>query len=203
MRLFRLPSIAGFLYPGALFRIKTTEKVLYLTFDDGPDPLSTPGLLGILKKHEIKSLFFCTGKWAECYPDLVANIKSDGHLIGNHGYNHMNGWNYPAAEYVSDIDAAARFTSDKLFRPPFGRIKKSQYNELQKRYKIFFWDLMSFDYDDSFGKENSLRILKKKIRAGSVIVFHDRSNTCANEIMEEFIEFAKSKGYRFELPFQD
>jgi peptidoglycan/xylan/chitin deacetylase (PgdA/CDA1 family) len=200
MRLFRFPSFAGFLYPEGIFRIKTTEKVLFLTFDDGPYPESTPGLLELLLKHGIKSTFFCSGSHAEKLPVIMEQIKSAGHLIGNHGYSHLNGWDTPVAEYVSDIESAARFTSDKIFRPPFGRIKISQYNKLKKGYRIYFWDLMSFDYDDSFGKENSLRILKKKIRPGSVIVFHDRSNSCANEIVEEYISFALKEGYRFELP---
>lgn len=202
MKLFRLPYVAGFLYPDAIFRIKTTEKVLYLTFDDGPDPASTPGLLEILRQHRIKSVFFCSGNKAETYPDLIAQIKSESHIIGNHGYSHLNGWHSTVAEYISDIESAAGFTSDKLFRPPFGRIKKSQFNQLKKRYRIYFWDLMPYDFDSSFGPENSLRILKKKIRPGSVIVLHDTNKSCANTILEEFILFAKSEGYRFELPPQ-
>ena len=203
MRLFRFPSFAGFLYPEAIFRIKTTEKILFLTFDDGPDRETTPVLLQLLRKHGIKSIFFCSGEKAEKYPELINHIKSDGHLIGNHGYSHLNGWDTSDPEYLSDINSAARFTSDKIFRPPFGRIRKSQYNQLKERYRIYFWDLMSFDYDETFGKENSLRILKKKIRAGSVIVFHDRSNSCANEILEEFIIFALKEGYSFELTPQN
>jgi len=201
MRFFRLPSFAGFLYPEAVFRIKTTEKVLYLTFDDGPYQESTPGLLELLNRHVIKSTFFCTGTHAEKLPVLIEKIKSDGHLIGNHGYSHLNGWETNVDEYVADTVSAARFTSDKLFRPPFGRIKISQYNQLKKSYRIYFWDLMPIDFDSSFGPENSLRILKKKIRPGSVIVLHDTNKSCANIILEEFILFAKSEGYRFELPY--
>jgi len=201
MKLFRLPYVAGFLYPEAIFRIKTTENILYLTFDDGPYPESTPILLELLRKHGIKSTFFCNGSHAEKLPFLIEKIKSDGHLIGNHGYSHLNGWDSAVAEYVSDVESAARFTSDRLFRPPFGRIKISQYKQLKKRYRIYFWDLMPCDFDSSFGPENSLRILKKKIRPGSVIVLHDTNTSCANTILEEFILFAKGEGYRFELPY--
>lgn len=200
MRFFRLPFFAGFLYPEAVFRIKTTEKVVYLTFDDGPYQESTPVLLELLHRHGIKSIFFCSGSHAEKFPVLIQQIKSDGHLIGNHGYTHLNGWDSAIDEYISDVESAAKFTSDKLFRPPFGKIKKSQYNILKNRYRIYFWDLMPCDFDSSFGADNTLRILKKKIRPGSVIVMHDKLTSCANEIMEEFIEFAKSKGYKFELP---
>jgi peptidoglycan/xylan/chitin deacetylase (PgdA/CDA1 family) len=200
MRLFRPPYIAAYLYPEAVFRIKTTEKVLYLTFDDGPDPDSTPKLLWILKNHNIKSVFFCSGKKAEKYPLLVEHIKSEGHSVGNHGYFHLNGWITQDVEYFSDIFNASGFTSAKLFRPPYGRMKIRQYKKLKEIYKIFFWDLMAYDFDNSFGAENSLRILKTKIRPGSVIVLHDTSKSCATLILEEFIVFALKEGYRFELP---
>lgn len=203
MRLFRLPFFARYLYPEAIFRIKTTEKVLYLTFDDGPYQESTPVLLKILLKHGIKSTFFCNGSHAGKLPAHMDQIRSEGHLIGNHGYSHMKGWYSATDEYIADVEAAARFTSDRLFRPPFGMIKKSQYNLLKKKYTIYFWDLMPCDFDLSFGAENTLKILEKKIRPGSVIVMHDKTSSCANEIIEEFIVFAKNKGYRFELPFQD
>jgi peptidoglycan-N-acetylglucosamine deacetylase len=201
MRLFRPPYIAACLYPEAVFRIKTTEKVLYLTFDDGPDPESTPRLLEILHKHNIKSIFFCNGKDAEKFPEHINHIKSAGHLIGNHGYNHLNGWITPDEYYYSDTYTAAGFTSDKFFRPPYGRIKIRQFKKLNEIYRIFFWDLMPYDFDNSFGAENSLRILKTKIRPGSVIVLHDRSTSCANEILEVFILFALEQGYSFELPY--
>lgn len=201
MRLFRPFFLAGYLYPEAIFRIKTTEKVLYLTFDDGPDEESTPQLLGILKNHNVKSVFFCNGKLAEKYPALIEDIKSEGHLVGNHGYKHLNGWITPNEEYYSDTYTAAGFTSEKFFRPPFGRMKIRQYKKLKEIYRVFFWDVMPYDFDSSFGAKNSLAILKKKIRPGSVIVLHDTNKSCATTIIEKFILFAKSEGYRFKLPF--
>jgi peptidoglycan/xylan/chitin deacetylase (PgdA/CDA1 family) len=201
MRLLRPPYIAAYLYPDAIFRIKTAQKVLYLTFDDGPDPESTPQLLVILKNYNIKSVFFCSGKQAEKYPELIEHIKSEGHLVGNHGYNHLNGFVTPDEEYYSDVETAAGFTSEKIFRPPYGRIKIRQYKKLKEFYRIFFWDLMPYDFDSSFGRENTLMILKDKIRPGSVIVLHDKSISCVNEILEPFIEFASNEGYRIELPY--
>jgi peptidoglycan/xylan/chitin deacetylase (PgdA/CDA1 family) len=200
MRLFRPPYIAAYLYPEAIFRIKKTQKILYLTFDDGPDPDSTPQLLAILKKYNIKSVFFCSGKQAEKYPELIKHIKSEGHLVGNHGYNHLNGFITPDEEYYSDTETAAGFTSEKLFRPPYGRIKIRQYKKLKESYRIFFWDLMPYDFDSSLGAGSSLAILRKKIRTGSVIVLHDSSKSCATLILEEFIVLALKEGYRFELP---
>lgn len=200
MRLFRPCLIAGCFYPDALFRIKTTEKLLCLTFDDGPGPDSTPQLLEILERHNIKALFFCDGRAAEKYPDLIQLIKSKGHLIGNHGFNHLNGWTTSLKRYVTDVSVADNFTSAGLFRPSYGHLRLNQYKALKGKYKIVFWDIMPYDFDKSFGSGNSLDILKRKIRPGSIIVLHDTSNSSANIILDEFILFALIQGYRFDLP---
>ena len=200
MRLFRPCFFARWFYPDALFRIKTTEKILWLTFDDGPDPDSTQVLLDILNKHDVKALFFCSGKAAEKYPDLIDLIKSEGHIIGNHGYNHLNGWETTTVNYLTDIERASSVTSSSFFRPPFGRLSLRQYWKIKGKYKIIFWDLMPYDFDSSFGHENTLQILKRKIRCGSVIVLHDTSRSTATRILEDFIRFSVNEGYRFELP---
>jgi peptidoglycan-N-acetylglucosamine deacetylase len=198
MRSFRPCFIASWLYPGALFRVKTTEKLLYLTFDDGPDPESTERLLDILGRYNIKAIFFCNGRNAEKYPGLVNLIKSNGHQIGNHGYSHFDGWKTSERKYEADTIKADTYTSSSLFRPPYGHLRFRQYLRLRKRYKIVFWDLMPYDFDSSFGPDNSLRVLKKKIRPGSVIVLHDTQNSTVCKFLEEFIKFALSEGYSFE-----
>jgi peptidoglycan-N-acetylglucosamine deacetylase len=202
MRLFRPGFIAACLYPEAIFRIKTTEKLLYMTFDDGPNPDSTPQLLDILDQYNIKAVFFCDGRAAEKYPYLINQISSKGHVIGNHGYNHLNGWKTSTEKYTADIEKAAPTTSGSLFRPPYGRLRFGQYRKLKKKYRIVFWDIMPYDFDTSFGSENSLKILKSKIRPGSVIVLHDNPNSAANSILKEFIAYAVDEGYRFEIPIR-
>jgi peptidoglycan-N-acetylglucosamine deacetylase len=199
MRLFRPGFFAGWLYSEAIFRIRTDEKVLYLTFDDGPDPLSTIHLLDILEAHDIRALFFCDGRAAEKFPDLINQIRNRGHLIGNHGYNHLDGWRTDFKRYLNDVIRASDFTSGKIFRPPYGRLSVKQKKRLLRSYKIVFWDIMPYDFDISFGRENSLRILKDKIRSGSIIVLHDTPSSSANIIMSDFLTFANSSGYRFEL----
>lgn len=198
MRLFKPCFLAGWLYPGALFRVKTTEKILYLTFDDGPDAGSTAHLLEILYKFKVSALFFCNGIAAEKNPDLINEIIKGRHLIGNHGYSHLNGWRTDALIYSNDVIRAAKLTSDKVFRPPYGRLTMKQKN-LLKSYNIVFWDIMPYDFDRSFGAENSLMILKSKIRPGSIIVLHDTASSCAIKILSEFLTFALGEGYRFEL----
>ena len=197
MRLFSPGLFAGWIYPDALFRIRTPEKLLFLTFDDGPDPDSTPYLLDILDKYNIEAVFFCNGRQAEKYPD---QIKAGRHLIGNHGYSHLNGWITSMKNYLDDVNKAIPFTSSDLFRPPYGRLRLNQYSKLKKTFKIIFWDIMPYDFDSSFGPDNSLQILRNKIRSGSVIVLHDTSQSAANKIVEEFVAFASNRGFRFDLP---
>lgn len=199
MRLFRPSFLAGFLYSGAIFRLKTTERILFLTFDDGPDPISTVQLLDILRTYRIPAVFFCNGAAAEKYPELIGLIRQDGHLTGNHGYNHPDGWKTNSIAYQEDVKKASYFTSNKIFRPPYGRLTLKQ-RKLLKSYKIVLWDLMPYDFDPSFGRENCLRVLKNKIRPGSIIVLHDKVSSCANAILEDFIMFALREGYQFKLP---
>lgn len=199
MRLFRPCFIAACLYPEAIFRIKTAEKLLYLTFDDGPDPDSTPELLSLLHSYSIKALFFCDGQAAEKYPELMELIITQGHIIGNHGYSHTDGWLTSTGNYLSDVSKAAQFISSSLFRPPFGRMKTPQYRKLKKDYRIFLWDVMPYDFDKTFGSENSLEVLKKKIRPGSIIVLHDKPTSNANKVIAEFVPYAVNMGWRFEL----
>jgi peptidoglycan-N-acetylglucosamine deacetylase len=200
MRLFRPGFLAVKLFPEALSREKTTEKVLYLTFDDGPDILSTVPLLNILSKHNIKAIFFCSGKAASENTELVNRIKSEGHIVGNHGYSHLNGLLTSKKKYLFDIKKAAEFTSDTLFRPPYGHLKIIQYQSIKRFFKIIMWDIMPYDFDRGFGSDRSLSILKKKIRPGAIIVLHDSSKSTVLEFLDTFIEFANGSGYKFDIP---
>ncbi len=200
MRFFRPCFLAAWLFPDILFREKTAEKVLYLTFDDGPNILSTPLLLNILAKHSIKAVFFCSGKSASRNPDLIKKIKSEGHIVGNHGYSHLNGLLTSKQKYLTDVRKGSEYTSEKLFRPPYGKLTFPQYLELKKSYRIIFWDIMPFDFDRRFGSDRSLSILKKLVRPGSVIVLHDTESSTLLEFLEDFIVFAVAEGYGFRLP---
>lgn len=197
MRLFRPGFLVSLLFPEALFRLSTSERLLCLTFDDGPDPESTPSLLDLLALHQIKAIFFCDGRAAEKFPDLLTRIKEEGHIVGNHGYSHLNGWGTSHRNYIEDIRRASQFTSSKLFRPPFGKIKHNQYSTLKESMRIVFWDIMPYDFDPGYGTKKSLKILKRKIRPGSIIVLHDNARSTSLEFIEDFILFARHKGFRF------
>ena len=197
MRFFRPCFIGGWLYPGSVFRMKTDGKVLCLTFDDGPDPHSTPQILSILEKRNVKAIFFCDGREAEKHRELIDLIIAGGHLIGNHGYAHPDGWRTGSEKYIADVSRASAITSATLFRPPYGRMGLREYRILRQSFKVFFWDLMPYDFDRKFGSEKSLRMLKKLIRPGSVIVLHDKPGSSALKFLPEFIDYAMTSGYEF------
>jgi peptidoglycan/xylan/chitin deacetylase (PgdA/CDA1 family) len=200
MRIIRPGLISRLLYPDALFRISSVEKVLWLTFDDGPDPGSTERILQILEKPGIKALFFCSGNGARNYPELMEKIRSGGHVIGNHGYAHIDGFKTSRKEYCRNVYEAAGLTSSELFRPPYGRLRLSQYMTLRNNYLIFLWDVMPYDFDHGLSSSDSFSLLKRNIRPGSVIVLHDKPASSALDYLEEFIIFCQKNGFRFDIP---
>jgi len=200
MRLFRPCFAAGWLYPEALFRLKTDKKLLCLTFDDGPDPATTIDLIDLLDQYNIKSLFFCNGQAAEKYPELMTLIISKGHMVGNHGYAHLDGLKTSLGKYVDNVSKADTLTSPLLFRPPYGRMRIGHYRRLKKKYKIILWDIMSYDFDKNFGNEKSLQVLKQKLRPGSIIVLHDNASSSCLKILSGFLDFTNENGYKFVVP---
>ena len=200
MRFFRPPFISRFLYRGAIFSTGKNDKSVCLSFDDGPHPATTPVLLEILDRYEIKALFFLTGEAAEKYPYLVKEIKNCGHIIGNHGYKHINGFRSTFTEYIENVDRGAIGTSDKLFRPPYGKITFRQYRYLCKRYKIIMWDLMGYDFDKKLGSGEVIGIITRKSRHGSIIVLHDKPSANATAVLEEAIKALQNRGFSFSLP---
>jgi peptidoglycan/xylan/chitin deacetylase (PgdA/CDA1 family) len=200
IRLYRPLFISRCIYRRALFRIKTRERTLCLTFDDGPSPGSTEKILELLGKSGINAVFFCTGSKAASNPGLMKMIRSAGHLTGNHGYHHISGFSSTSDDYLKNSLEASPLTSDKIFRPPYGRMTFSQYRKLSGKFSIVMWDLMAYDFDSSFGAERSLAVLKRKIRNGSIIVLHDKPESTVHEFLEEFIDYCLQQNYRFVLP---
>ncbi len=197
MRLLRPFPLLRLVYPEAVFRGTTIAKELCLTFDDGPHPDTTPEILDILESHNLKAAFFCSGREAEKYPGLVNLIVSKGHLIGNHGYYHLSGWKTNVRDYIENAVRAEKFTSSVIFRPPYGHICPAQYRELNKKYRIVFWDLMPYDFDEKISGESVFKILKEKIRPGSIIVLHDKATSSCLSFLDRFIKYAGGSGCKF------
>ena len=200
MRFFRPFFAAKWIYPEAIFRIKAEGKTVCLTFDDSPEPESTPLLLALLKRNNIKAMFFFSGNKAERHQEIVKQVIDEGHLVGNHGFYHIDGWTSSCNKYIGNVEKAANFTSPQWFRPPYGRLGLRQYYRLKKKYRIVFWDIMPYDFDKNFSPADVLNVMKKKLRNGSIIALHDFSGSSSLEILDSFIDFAKKQGYTFALP---
>jgi peptidoglycan/xylan/chitin deacetylase (PgdA/CDA1 family) len=192
-----MPFPARIIYPDALFRISGADNRLFLTFDDGPDPESTPRVLDILKAHKVAATFFCTGSKVLASPMLFARIAAEGHTAGNHGYSHLNGFKTSVREYCSDIMKGREITCSSLFRPPYGQIRLRQYKILERTMRMVFWDVMPYDFDRRILPETSLSILMRKVRSGSLIVLHDTATSNALKFLDRFIISSLERGYGF------
>jgi len=197
IRNYGIPFPAGIIYPEAVYRIKGKGKRLYLTFDDGPDPVSTPAILDILQAHDVHATFFCTGSKVLASPGLFARVAAGGHTIGNHGFSHLNGLTTSIRAYCSDIFRGRDITCSNLFRPPYGRLRVRQYRILERSMRIVFWDLMPYDFDRKLSPEYSYTILLRRKRPGSVIVLHDTDSSSAALYLDRFIQKALEEGYSF------
>lgn len=197
IRSYGRPFPAALVYPDAIYRIRGTGKKLCLTFDDGPDPVSTPHILDILSAHNVKATFFCTGSKVLASPGLFGRIASEGHAVGNHGFSHLNGLKTPVRKYCLDILRGRDITCSNLFRPPYGRLRARQYKILERSMQIVFWDLMPYDFDRSLSPEASYRVLTQRMRAGSLIVLHDTASSNAIQFLDRFIHKALADGYVF------
>ena len=184
-----------------LWRKKSSGKVIYITFDDGPVPEVTPRVLDMLDEYNLKATFFCVGENVEKYPELYHEILRRGHKTGNHTYNHLKGISVPTADYVANVKKASELIDSRLFRPPYGRINFKQKKALQREYEIVMWDLMTYDYNQNLTPNNILQNIKRYTRNGSLVVFHDSIKAERNmlTVLPRAIEYWNSKGYRFEV----
>lgn len=174
-----------------------TKNNIYLTFDDGPTPEVTPWVLSLLAQFNLKATFFCTGKHAEQFPELIRQIKADGHSIGNHGYEHLNGWKTPVTKYLQNTKKGSDMLNTSLFRPPYGKLTPLQWLLLHKKYKLVFWDYLSKDYLPIEKQIDFLERLKKHTRNNRVIVFHDSEKAfpTLQKYLEEYFEWLKNENY--------
>ncbi|HKO75723.1 MAG TPA: polysaccharide deacetylase family protein [Flavobacterium sp.] len=197
------------------------ENKIYLTFDDGPTPEITEWVLEQLKKHQAKATFFCIGKNINSHKDIFFKIIDEGHSIGNHTYNHLKGWitstedyldnialckseinNASPVRYSSGLNSAICNLQSLLFRPPYGKIRKSQSKKLhQLGYKIIMWDVLSADFDQTITPEKCLENVLQNVQSGSIIVFHDSLKAFKNleYTLPRSLEILKQRGFIFEV----
>lgn len=166
-------NILSTILKGTLWRIQNDYNRVFVTFDDGPNPNTTPFILQTLDNYDVKATFFCVGKNIERYPELFQQIVERGHSVGNHTYSHIKGWACNNIEYFDDIKLAGQYVSSALFRPPYGRIKLSQIKALRQCYMIVFWSVLSYDYVEKITPMECLSNVVPRVKSGDIIVFHD------------------------------
>lgn len=189
-------------YGDCIWEIATNEKVIYLTFDDGPHPTETPFVLDQLAKHNAKATFFFIGKNVVEYPEIRQQVVDAGHAIGNHTNTHIDGWKTGNNRYFQDINEAAASIPSTLFRPPFGHITWRQVKKLkrQQKLKTILWSVLSADFDEGTTPERCFENVIRHSGPGSIVLFHDSSLASRNmrEALPRVLEYYTEKGYRFE-----
>jgi peptidoglycan/xylan/chitin deacetylase (PgdA/CDA1 family) len=199
----KTPKWVSKLFTGSIWEMPKTKKSLYLTFDDGPHPLVTPFVLDELDKYNAKATFFCIGKNVVQHPDIFKRIQEEGHTVGNHTYNHLDGWKTPNAKYLQNILEARNYIDSPLFRPPYGRITRKQRKlivQLNEPFKVVMWSVLSGDFDVNITPEQCCKNVLKNADSGSLIVFHDSEKAFERlkYTLPEVLKYFSEKGYQFE-----
>lgn len=196
----QVPVWLRWVYGSVLWRKDAHKKVLYLTFDDGPNPNTTPLVLNLLDRLQVPATFFCVGRNAEKYPEMLDMMQRRGHQIGVHGYSHQRGLFRHGGLYTDDVKRAGKHVKSHLFRPPHGALWPHQARRLAKQYQVVFWDVLTRDYDAKLTPEQVYKIAVRYARPGSIVVFHD-SDKARRNMIEAFpraVEYWKEQGYTFE-----
>lgn len=204
------------IYPHAIWRMDSSAKTVYLTFDDGPIPEATPFVLDVLARYGIKATFFMVGDNVRKHPDVFRQVVEAGHHIGNHTYNHIGGLRWLSKNYLKNTEKAQEVidrtlslcSSDakagvlRLFRPPHGWMRTDQYRTIRRQgYQIIMWDLVTRDYSRRLNAQEVLANVKRYARNGSIITFHDslRSIDKLKLILPEALEWLIVEGYEFRV----
>ncbi len=205
MKLYKFGWPFRLLYPQFIWKKKSSSKVIYLTFDDGPIPEVTEYVLSLLEQYNAKATFFCVGENIEKHPEVYQALLDAGHRTGNHTYNHLKGFETKDEDYIANIhkcrDVITEQEGKKLFRPPYGKIRRRQARKLKKDYEIIMWDVLTNDFMNSVSKEECLSKSIRYTSPGSIVLFHDSVKTFdkIQFVLPRYIEYFLNKGYKFEL----
>ena len=197
----KTPKLLTYLFSSLIWKIPNDNKIIYLTFDDGPTEKVTRKILEVLKNEKVKASFFCVGKNVEKYPDLFACIKAEGHAVGNHTNTHLNGWKTNKKQYLEDVEEADKLIKSNLFRPPYGKLNWRSKKDLQRKYKIVMWDVAGGDFDQYLSIKDVVKNIINNVNPGSIVVLHDNQKFMAKtvEALPIIIKELKAKKYRFGL----
>ncbi len=195
---YTIPHVIKSLYPSCTWKVNTRDKVLFLTFDDGPHPTVTPWVLQQLLAYNAKATFFCVGDNVRKFPDTYRQIIEANHAPGNHTMHHLNGWKTPNDKYFENVSLGAGFIQSHLFRPPYGRIRFSQLQQLKKQYKVVMWSKLSRDYAPDLNIQESLHAMKQ-VQNGDILVFHDSEKAFENlrQLLPSLLDYYTKQGFTF------
>lgn len=211
MQVSQLEWWLSLVFPSLTWTKRTSRKEIFLTFDDGPVPEVTEFVLDQLSKYNAKATFFCVGDNVRKHPEVFRKIMEGGHSFGNHTFNHLNGWETNNENYFENITECEKILSEvascdsqkevkvRLFRPPYGKIKRSQIKEVNKKYEIIMWDVLTGDYDAKFPANDCLKRSIKLTKPGSIIIFHDsiKAEKNVKEVLPKYLEYFSKEGFTF------
>lgn len=201
-----VPKYIRWFYPSLLWEVKTQEKKIYLTFDDGPIPEITEQVIELLARYDAKATFFCIGENIQKHPEIFRKLIEANHSIGNHTFHHRNGWKTPTADYLNEVqqcdEQIERHISieKSLFRPPYGRITPKQIALLKASHELVMWSVLTMDYDQQISPEKCFENSIKRTKSGSIVVFHDSLKASKNMLyaLPRFLAYFSEKGFSFE-----
>lgn len=201
MYLVKTPRLIQKLFPNFHWKAPSpaSAPTIYLTFDDGPIPQVTPWVIEQLAAFEAKATFFCVGNNVRRYPKLIGETLAAGHTVGNHTMHHLDGWQSENLPYFHDVRHCAIQVKSSLFRPPYGRLKVSQAQFLQRHYEVVMWDVLSGDFDPELTAEDCFQNVVRNAGPGSIVVFHDslKAERNVRDILPRVLAHYAALGYRF------
>lgn len=187
------------MFQDSFWRIPSQPKCVYLTFDDGPTPEVTPWVLDTLAHYGVKATFFCVGDNVMRHRELFERLRAEGHQVGNHTMNHISALYYEPKAYLANIEKANVLIGSHLFRPPHGWLRWGQADLLTRKYRLIMWDVVTRDYSSRLKPADVIRNVKRYVRNGSIITFHDQPISWRNlpEALPASIEWLLAEGYEF------
>ncbi len=195
-----MPRLITAAFPHYIWNIETEEKSIFLTFDDGPHPEATTFVLDELKKYNANATFFCVGKNVNLYPEVYTRILNEGHAVGNHTFNHLNGWKTGDKKYLDDVREAAKYIDSLLFRPPYGKLGRFKAQQIKAfGMHVVMWSVLSGDFDNSLSAEKCRDNVILNAKEGSIVVFHDseKSFTRMKGALPAVLQYFSEKGFSF------
>lgn len=203
MRFYSHPDWIRKLFSGGLWSIpKTDQKTIYLTFDDGPQKGPTEWVLDLLSDYDAKATFFCTGKNVDRNWELCRRLMNEGHMVGGHGYEHLDGWKTANETYIEDVEKGQELIPTRLFRPPYGHLRPRQLKAiLEKGMLPVFWSVISYDFDSKLSSAERISEMKNRVTDGDIVVFHDSKKAWPQlrETLPELLQYWQGEGYQFSV----